>query len=618
MDKELVRQMLPHRPPEWYDDWIQVEAASDLDVDFMLFSAERVTLWPERKEIMDMSEYRPIKKIWQTRCTCTHCADDFETRHIPAKGGVKGFAVYMGEDGCIYPLEPVEGQTPVTDHELDDWGYDAGVLEVGELDQLDCPWCGVSVTAVHRSKLRGGRTKQVLGCTVQNVGKYTAVLYWLTAKRIYEDGSYDIDTYPRDAYVIGERGGITRYRHTKGSAGGFTSESRLSEWTLSGNCKDSCSVPYHNWQSINNLKADGPVCKRIPYLGGYTGEKTGIQEYIEGGGRYPVTYLKAWSKHRNLENLIKAGWTRLIEDNLTRYVGGWDTRRLTSSIEDVDFSRKKPHEMLHMTKADFKAISKRPWDREVLGAWMEYEYRGGKCSAVEFDGYYHKFRPSGIACLMTLKDQDDQVDFPEIIKYLDKQGMNPCDLHYLLDARQMAQELYPDRELTKAELWPRNLYAIHDNLVRLQATMEDERKISELNQGFRKIVDLYGHLEWTDGDLCIRLPRQNAELVLEGKVLDHCVGRYGPEHIKGEGVIFFVRKYRRPERSYFTLDINMIGGAPKEVQLHGYKNEHVYENYSKSRKIPKRVRDFVDRWKREVLMPWWVSQINSDIKEKTA
>lgn len=617
MDKELVRQMLPHRPPEWYDDWITTEAAPDLEVEYMLFSAERLSLWPERTELTDMAKYRPIKKIWQTRCTCTICGEDFITKHIPEQGGMKGFAMYYGEDGQLYPLDPADGITPVAD-EIDDFGYESTIIELSELDQMECPWCGSNVTIVHRSKLRGGRTQQVLGCTVQNVGMYTTILYWLTAKRIYEDGSHTIETYPRDAYVIGERGGIQRYRHTKGSAGGFQAESRLKEWTLSGSCKDSCAVPYHDWQSINNLKADGPVCKRIPWLVGFTGEKTGITDYILGGGRYPVTYLKAWHKHRNLENLVRTGWTLLVEENFTRYVGGWDTRRLTTSVEDVDFSRKKPHEMLHMRKADFKAISEHPWGRDVFEMWTAYWYVGGKCSAVDFDRYYREFRPSGIACMLSLKEEDDQIDFPEIVKYLQKQNMDPDDLHYLMDAREMAKELYPDRELTKAELWPRNLKAVHDNLMRLQAMQTDEKKNAALNAGFQKIVDLYGHLEWTDGDLCIRLPRQNADLILEGKVLDHCVGRYGNGHVKGESVIFFVRKFRRPERSYFTLDICMTEGAPKEVQLHGYKNEHVYENYSKARKIPRKVREFVDRWKREVLMPWWLAQINTEMKEKSA
>lgn len=618
MDRELIRQMLPEIPPPGYEEWVRIEGSDDLDVNMMLFSAERVTLWPERTMEMDMSKYKPIRKIWQTRCTCTACGEDFITRHIPKQGGIKGFAVYQGEDGMIYPLDPVDGVDPVADHEIDDFGYTSNILELGELDQLNCPWCLAETTVTHRSKLKGGRIKQVLGCTVQNVGEYTALICWLTAKYIYDEGSYHFETYPRDAYVIGKRGGITRYRHTKGAKCGFQSEQRISKWIESGSCKDSFVIPYHDWQSgVNHEKYGGIVYDHVPFLGGYTGEKTGIEEYIRSGGKYPITYLKIWQKHRNVENLVKAGWAHLIEENITRYAT-YDPRRIWTEVEDVDFTKKKPHEMLHMTKTDFKAFQNNGilWHEDVFGRWVEYHESGGRCTALEFDGYYRQFHASGIACLMVLREEDDRVDFPEIVKYLCKQNMDPDDLHYLHDAREMARELYPDRELTAAEMWPRNLKAVHDNLVRLQAVMQDEKKSQKLNDGFRKIVDMYGHLEWTDGDLCIRLPRKNADLIVEGKVLDHCVARYGNGHVKGDGVIFFVRKYRRPERSYFTLDIKMTGGAPKEVQLHGYKNEWVNPGYQRS--VPRKVRNFVDRWKREILMPWWLGQINGESKGKSA
>ena len=71
--------------------------------------------------------------------------------------------------------------------------------------------------------------------------------------------------------------------------------------------------------------------------------------------------------------------------------------------------------------------------------------------------------------------------------------------------------------------------------------------------------------------------------------------------------IFFIRHYRRPERPYYTLDIDMTG-RPVEKQLHGYGNERhgQYKQYTHS--IPKKVRDFCDRWKNEVLIPWYVEQ----------
>lgn len=66
--------------------------------------------------------------------------------------------------------------------------------------------------------------------------------------------------------------------------------------------------------------------------------------------------------------------------------------------------------------------------------------------------------------------------------------------------------------------------------------------------------------------------------------------------------------YRRPERSYYTLQINMTGTIPREIQLHGYGNERHGDHKQFKHTIPKKVRDFCDRWERDVLLPWFVDQ----------
>ena len=95
---------------------------------------------------------------------------------------------------------------------------------------------------------------------------------------------------------------------------------------------DSSVVLYHNYGSINNRMAGAHVWERVPYLGGCTGEKTGLAEYIQYGGKHPVTYLKIWRKNRNIENLVKAGWVMLIEGNITRYQNG-NSRVLSEEIK---------------------------------------------------------------------------------------------------------------------------------------------------------------------------------------------------------------------------------------------------------------------------------------------
>ena len=115
-------------------------------------------------------------------------------------------------------------------------------------------------------------------------------------------------------------------------------------------------------------------------------------------------------------------------------------------------------------------------------------------------------------------------------------------------------------------------------------------------------------MEWTDGELCIRLPRDNGELVAEGDTLRHCVGGYGKGHIEGRTVVFFVRHYRRPERSYYTMDYGFNANEPHRHQLHGYGNERHGKHKEHSHRIPQKVKEFCARWEREILMPWWYSQ----------
>lgn len=182
MDRKWIARLLPESPPDGYEEWAETEMCPDLDVELMLFSAERIKVYPPTPMVITPETKRKPKSIWASRCTCTSCGEDFYTQHV--KDGAKGFLMYQGEDGCLYSVDPEGNGEPQAD-EIEDFGYDNSYIQIGETDGLTCPLCFANVEAIHRSKLRGGRKKQALGCSVQNIGKYTAVIYWLTANYIY-------------------------------------------------------------------------------------------------------------------------------------------------------------------------------------------------------------------------------------------------------------------------------------------------------------------------------------------------------------------------------------------------------------------------------------------------
>ena len=167
--------------------------------------------------------------------------------------------------------------------------------------------------------------------------------------------------------------------------------------------------------------------------------------------------------------------------------------------------------------------------------------------------------------------------------------------------------LYGRTELTHEEMWPKNLTQKHDELSALNIKEMGKDSWAMYLSGFKMIQDKYGELQWTDGDLCIRLPANNGDLIREGEVLRHCVGTYGKDHVAESRVIFFVRRYRRPERCYYTLCMDMRG-EPKRNQLHGYGNERHGANKQYPHSIPKKVIDFCDRWEKEILGKWYREQ----------
>jgi hypothetical protein len=69
-----------------------------------------------------------------------------------------------------------------------------------------------------------------------------------------------------------------------------------------------------------------------------------------------------------------------------------------------------------------------------------------------------------------------------------------------------------------------------------------------------------------------------------------------PQRVK----TLLLRHARRPERSWFTLNISVTKDKPTRIQLHGYGNEWAH---GERLTIPQRVLDFVDRWETEILLP---------------
>ena len=351
----------------------------------------------------------------------------------------------------------------------------------------------------------------------------------------------------------------------------------------------------------------------VPDQTGQTGEKTGLAAYFIGGGRWPILYLRLWQEYPAIENLLKAGWLKPFEESIDYevlhytqvQVNTCQRRTLLYAPRDygslANWDAVKPHKMLCMTREEVRAGYGRRWTVDQLDLWIgiTFESLAGPGDVAFFD---RCCRDYGLGAMQKWADYADEYRLPASLVQLDRYFHRQQEKHdFPLNQALGAYLDYIDMldmeidEMTEIQVFPPNLRAAHDRASASKDTEADAKTIA----GFAAIRAKWNALEWGDGRICAVLPRANSELVREGKTLCHCVGGYGKSHTEGR-IIVFIRHARRPERSWFTLNIDTTGTKWKEIQLHGYGNEYAH---GKRLHIPKEVRDFVDRWEKEVLTP---------------
>jgi hypothetical protein len=593
MNKEAVRQMLPEEPSKELVEWARDNCENELGNEFCIFYSERLSVAPTLVEIMEYNTLDSRRKEWGAVCSCTACGEEFITQKEPGENAIR---LVQGEDGWNYTIDVGEVVDPYM-----------GIEVHREDDLLCCPLCGSEVRLIHARKIRGGRKKQIMVIQVENVGGYTALIYWMCYRIIEEYGVSEYGAVPVDAFVLTETGAIVRYTHQKKSGGWGVSAVQATGWRMPSNNNDTIDSAYYDWGSINNKKVGALIYESYPDLEGTTGEKTALVEYLKAGGYRPVAYLKWWRKQRNIENLCRQGQGKLVAYIVSSsYRYSYDINREAEKY--LDLTKRKPHEMMGMTKAEFRWLRQSGTELTIDGIdqWRRYREAAGTLPLAEFTRYCEEFGQSALNAALQIMRTYGDADIDKIHRYMSKNGLHPRETGILLERRNCMRKLY-NRPLTSEELWPKRLHETHDRVHQMWADEVNRKRKEELLHGFQRVIDRYGCLEWTDGELSVILPTSAADLVREGKVLRHCVGGYGNSHVSGASTIFFIRRYRRPERPYYTLAIDMTG-KPKESQLHGYGNERHGDKKQYTHTIPKKVRAFCDRWENEILLPWYAEQ----------
>ena len=613
-DKEIIR-LLPTQPPcEVLKATMECPELHPSFITFKRVSVETGRIeWQELMTPEDIDRIaKASKRRWGALCHCTFCGENFYTGWHSHRD-MSGPLMFIGDDESLYP-----GWT----EDIDDGNQR---IEITEGDQGNCPMCGEDATFVKYGALKTGRTYQRLFASIEFVGDLAAIVTWLAGCSIDADGVSDEYILPRDAAVLTERGFLRCY--TQSRKGQFiTCERNTGTWQRVKQRSDPTQKMFYTYDACCG-RCFGVEWLPLTYgsFEGTSAEKTGLDEYLSAGGKWPYVYLDFWRTHKPVENLLKTGMHRLVVSSIDGEISNaanqhssmYQTLPATAkgALTCVDWQKSKPHEMLGMSKNEYREARELNWTEDDLSVWQNYS---SFCETISPAQFWDAVEFFGGNNIYEIADNyicgEDTLLISDLYKYGAKQPERAP--HYtvrlLIDYRKMLYD-QPGQlgAFTYEELWPRDILAAHDRL----AAQIQNSKDPKLEANFLRLKQEYAPLEWTDGELCIVCPASNLDLIAEGKTLRHCVGGFGQSHLSGKP-IFFVRHYRRPERSYYTLNENLTGDKPRRIQLHGYGNEHHGEHKQHSHKIPQKVLDFCDRWEKEILAPWLAKQKAATAKKK--
>lgn len=143
---------------------------------------------------------------------------------------------------------------------------------------------------------------------------------------------------------------------------------------------------------------------------------------------------------------------------------------------------------------------------------------------------------------------------------------------------------------------PRNLEAAHEKMVLESNKQKIEKRLAEVARNFPMIRKNYRKLRskyfYEDEKFLIRPARSAEEIVIEGRVLHHCVGGDGylGKHNNGETYILMLRLQEDKETPYITVEIR--GEKPSIIQWYG-----AHDKKPDEKNIQKWLDDYVTRLK---------------------
>lgn len=488
-------------------------------------------------------------------------------------------------ESCKTSFEVTKATAPVL------WREDHGSV-------AKCPRCGEAVEIICEGWIRTGEclseSKCVLVIRADQDGALR--LYAGVAKRGYERQDYFDDwnnilhrqLQPFMSFLVYRRyylapwgrqcwkQGYWNYFGERGPYGGWDPKSTIAQAftpAYMGAWAASTFDGFYNVIGAENIRSSyAKYSQAIEWI-------YGQEEPIDGQRvRGLEKYLAAYIDHPQLEFAVKMGEEDAVSDLVLR---GVKNHRV------INWKATNPAGFYRMDKQQFKkftAAGGRTKDlilAKELALPVEDVLRA-KCAV----------GPGSVRELAVAAGKAN-ISISQAVRYLSKQsGDTSAAMREWKDYLDMAEKLHYD--LTNREVsTPKQLRQAHDRAAELLRTETDRTLNKKYIKSRRPALRKKYEMEYAG--MCVRVPKSAAEIVTEGKVLEHCVGGYAKRHLEGKTVILFLRRADAQDQPLVTIEMNEDGKTLR--QIHGWHNEtRALDNGAYPTKPRVAYAEFLDVW----------------------
>lgn len=419
-----------------------------------------------------------------------------------------------------------------------------------------CPMCGAVGTYKCQGKIKGEYSKKIHLFLGQRYKEDGAVLRYVEIEKAWTLGFIEGNDGPEMYNAAEELSGVEVARAYFESGKKVQIDYHKHDLYRNEDFWDDCNL--YGLANID-IKAATIMPETYEELKNTIFRYSGLKEYDEQAQEVnPIRYLQNYQKTPKIEILAKLGLSEIVKginEGRTGIIVDASAKRLDALLG----IRRERTKKLIEEKGDARLLRVLQIEKSLDQHWTEEQVNHLRETGLDIAHI------AFVLNYMTIQKLLNRIEKYAGCAYETNCGRAVANIRntaiIYIDYLMMRERRGYDLHNTVYQQ-PRDLSAAHRQMVTETNREEVKKRLEETEERYENIKKRYRSLRkeycYEDATYLIRPARSAEEIVMEGRILHHCVGRdnYLSKHNEGKSYILMMRYQKEPETPYITIEIN--------------------------------------------------------------